>query len=67
MPKSAWIGLSDVGDEEGGKSDIELEREDGFEAMSHVEGGVAGGFASRRAVCLECVRGYSWPLYLRMP
>ena len=50
----------DVGHKEGGEGDIEWEN--GFDAMGHVERGVAGRFASRRTVCPKRVRGDGGPL-----
>jgi hypothetical protein len=44
----------DVWNEKGGKYDVE--REDWFNAVSHVEGGVTSQFASRDTICPKCVR-----------
>ncbi len=35
----------------------DIEWENGFDAVGHVEGGAAGQFASCRTVCPKCMRG----------
>jgi len=52
-----WLG--NVWDKEGGKRDVE--REKGFDAVCHVERGVASRLASGNAICPECMRGDSGP------
>jgi len=44
-------GLGEFRDEEGGEGDVE--REEGLDTMSHVEGGVASGLADGGAVSPE--------------
>ncbi len=53
-------GLREVWDEEGSECDVE--REEGFYAVSHVKGGVASGLANSSLVGPEDMRDHCQPL-----
>ncbi len=53
-------GLHEVWDEEGSECDVE--REEGFYAVSHVKGGIASGLANSSSVGPEDMRDHCWPL-----
>jgi hypothetical protein len=57
---SSGQGVTEVWYKEGGKHKIK--GEDGFNTVSHVEGGVASGFTSGGMVCTKNKRHEGWPL-----